>query len=68
MSLEDDAFENMQMAQEVEELLQNVRPDQRGAIYTMLLIYTAHSLGVTKERLLEMVEQFFDTPNAKVWN
>jgi hypothetical protein len=60
MSLENDIKKNMELAQQVEEFLKNVRPDQRGAIYTMLLIYTAHTLNISKNSLVSMIDQFFD--------
>lgn len=61
MSLEEDYVQNLKKTQEIEKLLENVDPVQRGAIYTMLLIYTAHALGVSKQELLQMIEHFFDS-------
>jgi hypothetical protein len=62
MSLIDDAKQNMQLAGQVEELLKDARPDQRGSIYMLLMIYHARTLGIPKSRLLEMVGHFFDRP------
>ena len=66
MSLEDDTIKNMELAETIEQLLSEIRPDQRGAIYTMLLIYTAHSLNVSKQELLFMIETFFDNNSIDI--
>jgi len=64
MSLEDDITENMRLAAQVEEFLKDIRPDQRGSIYTMLLIYTAHTLNVSKQEVLEMLGRFMDSSES----
>jgi len=66
----DEITQNMRMAKEVESLLKDIRPDQRGVIYTTLLIYTAHSMNVSKQDLLNMIDHFFDNPTEqeKHWN
>lgn len=70
MSLMDDAAENMQFAAEIESFLRDITIDRKGAIYTMLLIYTAHCAGLSKGELLGMVDRFFDSPEGqtKCWN